>query len=129
MKITKQNRRAAKESFRAAQINGVLDETKARSIVDEWLAKRPRGYRGTLSHFIRLVRLDFDRRSARIESVVPLDNVAQQEVRDTLTKRYGTGLDFTFSPNEGLIGGMRIKVGCDVFDGSIRGRLEQLQEA
>ncbi|HWN97046.1 MAG TPA: F0F1 ATP synthase subunit delta [Methylomirabilota bacterium] len=128
MKISKQARRDAKELFRAIQVNGVLDEARARLAVDEVLRLKPRGYVGILSHFQRLLKLDIDRRSARIESVVPLDDAEQNGVRSALTKRYGTGLNFTFAQNPALIGGMRIKVGSDVFDGSIQSRLAQLEE-
>jgi F-type H+-transporting ATPase subunit delta len=128
MKITKQARREAKELFRAAQVNGVLDENKVRQVVDEVLKNKPRGYVAILSHFQRLVKLDIDRRTARIESVIALDDAQQNNVKATLAKRYGAGLNFTFAQNPSLIGGMRIKVGSDVFDGSIQSRLAQLQE-
>jgi F-type H+-transporting ATPase subunit delta len=57
-----------------------------------------------------------------------LDGAQQEQVKSVLTKRYGPGLQFQFAQNPALIGGMRIKVGSDVFDGSIQGRLAQLQE-
>lgn len=128
MKISKQSRRDAKELFRAAQLNGVLDDTKVREVVDQVLAAKPRGYVSTLAHFQRLVKLDLDRRSARIETVVPLDDAQQNDVKQALLKRYGAGLNFSFGQNPALIGGMRIKVGSDVYDGSIQSRLAQLQE-
>ena len=77
---------------------------------------------------MRLVKLDLERRSARVESVIALDDAQQNNVKAVLTKRYGAGLNFTFAQNPSLIGGMRIKVGSDVFDGSIQARLAQLQE-
>ena len=129
MKITKQARRDAKEVFRAAQVNGLLDENKVRQIVDEVLMKKPRGYVAILTHFHRLVKLDIDRRTAHIETVIPLDQTQQNSVRSALTNRYGAGLTFSFTQNPALIGGMRIRVGSDVYDSSIQSRLAQLQEA
>ena len=128
MKISKRARRDAKELFRSAQVNGVLDENKARQVVDEVLAKKPRSYVAILTHFQRLVKLDIERRTARIETVVPLDAAQQSGVRSALAKRYGAGLTFSFAQNPALIGGMRIKIGSDVYDGSIQSRLAQLQE-
>jgi F-type H+-transporting ATPase subunit delta len=128
MKGSKQSRRDAKELFRATQVNGVMDENKVRQVVDEVLKAKPRGYTGILDHFMRLVKLDLQRRSARVESVIALDDAQQNNVKSVLTKRYGAGLNFTFAQNPSLIGGMRIKVGSDVFDGSIQARLAQLQE-
>jgi F-type H+-transporting ATPase subunit delta len=128
MKISKQARREAKDLFRAAHSQGVLDENRARQVVDAVLASRPRGYIAILTHFQRLVKLDLDRRGARIESVVALDEAQQNNVKATLTRRFGPGLNFTFTQNPALIGGMRIQVGSDVFDGSIQTRLAQLAE-
>jgi F-type H+-transporting ATPase subunit delta len=128
MKINKQARRDAKELFRASQVNGLLDEAKARQAVDEVLRLKPRGFLGILNHFQRLVKLDIDRRSARVESVIALDDAQQSSVKSALTRRYGAGLNFTFAQNGALIGGMRIKVGSDVYDGSIQSRLAQLEE-
>lgn len=129
MKGSKQSRRDAKELFRAAQVNGVLDENKVRQVVEQVLQAKPRGYTAILDHFTRLVKLDLERRSARVESVVALDDAQQNNVKSVLTKRYGAGLNFTFAQNPALIGGMRIKVGSDVFDGSIQARLSQLTES
>src|SRR6187551_1733030 len=120
MKISKQARREAKNLFRAAHINGVLDDNRARQVVDQVLAIKPRSYVAILSHFQRLLKLDIDRRSARVESVIPLDEAQQNDVKSALSKRHGSGLKFTFQQNPALIGGMRIQVGSDVYDGSIQ---------
>ena len=128
MKISKQARREAKNLFRAAHVDGVLDDAKARQVVDEVLAAKPRSYVAILSHFVRLIKLDIDRRSARVESVIPLDDAQQSSVKAALSKRYGSGLSFSFQQNPALIGGMRIQVGSDVYDGSIQSRLAQLSE-
>jgi len=42
---------------------------------------------------------------------------------------YGPGLNISFSQNATLIGGMRVKVGSDVYDGSVQARLAALQES
>jgi F0F1-type ATP synthase delta subunit len=34
-----------------------------------------------------------------------------------------------FAENAGLIGGMRVKIGDDVFDGSVKSRLASLSES
>jgi F-type H+-transporting ATPase subunit delta len=127
MKISKQARRDAKDLFRATQVDGLLDENRARQVVDAVLSGKPRGYLSILSHFQRLVKLDTDRRTARVESFTNLDEREQAELKAALTRRYGKGLYFQFSQNPAMIGGMRVQVGSDVFDGSIRARLETLK--
>ncbi len=129
MKISKQARREAKELFRTCQVNGLLDEQRARRAVQEVLATKPRGYMSILGHFQRLVKLDIERRTGRIESAVPLTADLQRSLGDSLGRVYGPGLNVSFAQNQSLIGGMRIKVGSDVYDGSIQARLTALQES
>jgi F-type H+-transporting ATPase subunit delta len=127
VKITKQARRDAKELFHACRVNGLLDEAKVRQVVQQVIAAEPRGYFAILSHFQRLVKLDLDRRTARVESPAPLAEPQQASIRSNLTGRYGEGLIFAFTQNPGLIGGLRVQIGSDVFDGSVEARLAGLE--
>lgn len=129
MKIGKQARRDAKQLFQACRVNGVLDEARVRQVIQSVISGKPRGYVGILSHFQRLVRLDLDRRTARVESAVALSPAQQTAIQQNLTQRYGTGLSISFAQNTGLIGGLRIKVGSDVYDGTILSRLNALAES
>jgi F-type H+-transporting ATPase subunit delta len=70
MKISKQARRDAKTLFRNTFVNGVMDEARVRNTVTQLLAQKPRGYVGILGHLQRLVKLEQDRRSARVESAL-----------------------------------------------------------
>src|SRR5215813_14092363 len=127
MKTSKQARRDAKQLFNSCKANGLLDEQRVKRAVSELIAKKPRGYMGILSHFQRLVRLDVERRSAVAESATPLPDALAKSVRASLVQRYGDGVNVTFGVNKDLIGGLRVKVGSDVFDGSVRARLNELE--
>jgi F-type H+-transporting ATPase subunit delta len=127
VKISKQARRDAKQLFQACRVNGLLDEAKVRQVVQQVIALKPRGYVAILSHFQRLLKLDLDRRTARVESPVPLAEPQQASIKANLTRRYGGGLVFAFTQNPGLIGGLRVQVGSDVFDGSVQARLAELE--
>jgi len=129
MKITKQAKREAKELFRACLANGLLDDNRVRQAVQRVIAARPRGYLAILSHFQRLVKLDLERRTAKIESATPLAADLQAKVQAGLNRIYGPGLDTSFTQNPALIGGLRIKVGSDVYDGSVQARLAALEES
>jgi F-type H+-transporting ATPase subunit delta len=97
-----------------------------RDIVDGLVETKRTGAQRVLAHFLRLLRLDTARRSARIDSAAPLDADDRAAVEVTLADRYGTAIDTTFAVDPRLIGGMRLTVGSDVYDGSIRGRLAAL---
>jgi len=129
MKISKQAKREAKQLFGACMTDGLLDEGRARQVVQGVLAARRRGYLATLAHFQRLVKLDLDRRTAKIESAGPLPPELQAKVQADLARAYGPGLALSFAQNPALIGGMRIKVGSDVYDGSVQARLAALEES
>lgn len=129
MKISKQARRDAKQLFNVCKVSGVMDENRVRQTVGVVIEKKPRGYVGILSHFQRLVKLDIERRSAHVESAVAASEVLQQSVKANLAQRYGQGLNVTFAVNPSLIGGLRVKVGSDVFDGSVKARLAELEAA
>ena len=129
MKISKQARRDAKQLVQSCRVNGLLEDAKVRQAVQQVIAGKPRGYVAILSHFQRLVKLDLDRRAARIESAVPLTAAQQNDVTANLARRYGSGLNFLFSHNPALLGGMRVKVGSDVYDDSVQARLNFLRES
>lgn len=129
MKISKQARRDAKQLFNVCKVSGVLDENRVRQTVTAVIAQKPRGFVGILSHFQRLVKLDIERRSAHVESAVATSEALQASVKANLAQRYGQGLSVTFAVNPSLIGGLRVKVGSDVFDGSVKARLAELEAA
>src|SRR5688572_9477977 len=129
MKMTKQSRRDAKQLFRSTVVNGVMDEGKVRSVVQKVLAAKPRGYLAILEHLTRLIKLEQDRRAAKVESAVALTSEQQSGVSANLQRLYGNGLNLSFHVNPALVGGLRVRVGSDVFDGSVAARLQQLEES
>ena len=129
MKATKPARREATQLFRLCLVNGLLDADRARQVVQQLATARPRGYMGTLSHFRRLVKLDSDRHTANVESAVALPADLQSNVQSGLARVYGPGLSSSFAANPALIGGMRVRVGSDVYDGSVRARLAALERS
>ncbi|MGO8698856.1 MAG: FoF1 ATP synthase subunit delta [Limisphaerales bacterium] len=129
MKISKQSRREARQLFRACLVGETLDESRTRQAVAAVVQQKPRGFLALLTHFQRLVRLEIARRTARIESATALSAQTQAQVQDDLTRRYGPGLTFTFAQNPALIGGVRIQVGGDVYNGSVQGRLAALRDS
>lgn len=128
MKITKLARREAKSLFQSCLAEGILDETRVRNAVTQVVQRKPRGYVAILSHFQRLVRLDLERRTASVESAAPLDPSLQTQIQATLNQLYGVGLRVSYTQSPGLIGGLRIRVGSDVVDGSIQARLAALKD-
>jgi F-type H+-transporting ATPase subunit delta len=126
MKISKLAMREARQLFRSCQANGLLDENRVRLTIKLLGEKKPRGYVQILSRLHRLVELDVQQRTARVESAEPLPAGLQTEVTGRIKKNYGDGLDISFSQNPALIGGLKIRVGSDLYDGTVKTKLERL---
>jgi F-type H+-transporting ATPase subunit delta len=129
MKVSKVAAATARRLFGLCQTAGRLDETKLRTVVARLIESKPRDYRAVLIALHRLTRLDADRRRVTVESAVALDEASRQRVVDGLAKAHGPNLTISYTVNPELIGGLRIRVGNDVLDGSVQGRLARLANA
>ena len=129
MKISKAAAASARRLFGLCQTNGRLDESKLRTVVSRLIESKPRDYRAILVAIQRLTRLDLERRQVTVESAVNLDFASQQRILVGLANQYGPDLVVSYQITPALIGGLRIRVGNDVFDGSVKGRLDRLADA
>ena len=76
-----------------------------------------------------LVKLERARHTVEVDSAMPLPADLQANVQAGLQSLYGQGLNILFAQRPELIGGMRIKVGSDVYDGSVQARLDALEKS
>jgi F-type H+-transporting ATPase subunit delta len=129
MRTAPQARREARQLYRLCLVQGRLDEDRARRVVQQIVAAHPRGYHLTLTYFRRLVKLDCAQHTAKVESALPLPPELQARVQTSLVQMYGPGLSLSFAEQPKLIGGMRIQVGSDVYDGSVQARLAAIEHS
>ena len=127
MKTIKQLKSEANHLYRLCLVDGSLDEDRVRQVVTRVIQSRPRGSFALLAHFLHLVKLDSARHSATVESATRLPAELQNSVSADLKRVYGPKLSISFEVNPALVGGMRIKVGSDVYDDSIKARLAALE--
>jgi F-type H+-transporting ATPase subunit delta len=66
---------------------------------------------------------------AVVHSAFPIDGAALADVAATLEKRFGRKLNVTVELQPELIGGIRVVVGDEVLDTSVKARLEQMKVA
>jgi len=129
MKISKLAHREARQLFRSCLINGVLDEARVRQAVTMLAEMKPRGYVEILSRLHRFVKLEIAKRTVKVENAVQTTPEQMAAIKANLEKEYGPGLEINYSVNPKLIGGLRIQVGSDLYDGSVKTRLETLQQS
>jgi F-type H+-transporting ATPase subunit delta len=128
MKISKEVRQLSGKLVRASFVDGALDRERVKALVNSIITNKPRNYLQLLENYQRLLRLEADKRRARIESATELDKAAGEQIVNDLQQRYGGSLTTEFVVNPALLGGVRIRVGSDVWDSSVRNRLERLQQ-
>ena len=127
MKSPKQLRREARQMLRLCLVRGLLDETRVRRAVQKVLEANRRNSLTLLSYFQRLIRLESARHTAEVESATSLPEALQASILTDLDRVYGPGLSTAFALNPALIGGVRIRVASDVYDGSVRWGLASLR--
>lgn len=127
MKITRHTKRAAKHLYRFCLVDGQIDEARVRHVAQQVIASGRHEGPAVLTHLVRLLRLERARNTARIESAAPLPAEVQAALESGLANRYGRGLAASYALRPALIGGVRVQVGCDVYDGSVRAGLAALE--
>ena len=129
MKISKTAAAAARRLFGLCQSEGRLDDSKLRQVIAGLVESKVRDYRSILAALQRLIRIELDRRKVLIESAAEMDEPTRQRVVAGLTEKYGADLEVRYQTTPSLLGGLRIRVGDDVFDGSVQGRIDRFASA
>ena len=117
------------ESVAAAAVHtdGRLDLGKVRALLATVVERRPAGSAEILHEFHRLVRLELESHAALVESAEALSATEVGAIEKSLTARFGSETTFRYLVNPTLIAGIRVKIGSDVYDASVRERLNRLQ--
>jgi F-type H+-transporting ATPase subunit delta len=127
MKLDKDSRKLSKQLFQASFTDGRIDGKKVSAIGRQVGESKPRNSLGILKEFQRLIRLEIEKHHAVIESAAELDAATRKELVANLRAKYGKDLTTEFNVSPELLGGLRIKIGSDVFDSSVRERLHRLE--
>jgi F-type H+-transporting ATPase subunit delta len=129
MEATKQIKRQAKYLFRLCFVDGALNENRVRSVMQGLLSSKRRSSLPLAGQLQRLIRLNQLKHTAEVQSAVPLPEALRQDLLTGLVQKYGPDIRTSFTEDQTLIGGMRIRVGSDVYDGSIKAGLAALENA
>ena len=129
MKVSKVAQSTARRIFRLCSKDGKVNEEHLKIAVTKLAEEKPRDYRGMLQALRRLLQAELAKKQVTVESAVDLNKATSSKVKKSLCSQYGDDLNFDFKVSPELLGGMRIRVGNDLFDGSVKARLERLQES
>lgn len=103
-------------------VGEALDEKKQRALLDEFFSGVKSGKLVVLSD------ADFKGDTAEVTSALPLSKEEEEAVKkDVLAKAGAKDVFFRVDPS--ILGGLIIKVGDKVLDGSVAGKLENLRQS
>ncbi len=129
MKASKDAISAARRLFRLCMKDGKLNEDSVRTVMKAMVEKKPRNFEGILVTLKNLIRLELQRHQVLVESAEGLDAATASRVEAELKQKHGDSLTFEYKVNPELLGGIRVRKGDDVWDGSLKSRLDRLSQA
>lgn len=102
-----------------------LDERRQRTLVNEFFS----GVRNGSVTIIDTNSLEGDSsQSAEITSALPLTDDEQATVRSEILEKLGGAATISFRVDPTILGGLVVRVGDHIVDGSVSGRLEDLRQ-
>ncbi len=102
-------------------IGEALDEKRQHALLDEFFSGVKSG------KVVILNDANFKGDSAEVTSALPLSSTEQDTVKNNLLSKVGAQA-VTFNVDPAILGGLVIKVGDKVLDGSVSGKLEDLKQ-
>jgi len=88
-----------------------------------------RGFSASLSRLVELAAARRDRSVAYVTTAVPLTDEEEDRLAARLTEMYGRQVSAKIDVDPRIIGGMRVKVGSDLYDGTVARRLAEVRTA
>lgn len=103
-------------------VGEALDEKKQHVLIDEFFSGVKSG------KIVVLDDVDFKGESADVTSALPLNDNEQETVKKNILEKVGAKA-VAFHVDPSILGGLVIKVGDKVLDGSVAGKLEGLRQS
>jgi F-type H+-transporting ATPase subunit b len=119
--------RVAALAIAAAQklIGEALDEKRQHTLIDEFFSGVRSGKVVLLEEAGGLPSAD----KAEVISALPLSEAEQASIRKEVAARAGAGIGVAFQVDPDLLGGLKIRIGDRVIDGSVAGRVDDLRKS
>ena len=104
-------------------INASLDEQRQRVLIDEFFSGVKSG------QVVVLEGQQVSGASAEVTSALPLTAEEKESVKRDVLAQVGDQATVTFRVNPAILGGLIVRVGDKVLDGSVSGQLESMRQS
>jgi F-type H+-transporting ATPase subunit delta len=88
-----------------------------------------RGFDASLSRLVELAAARRDRQVAYVTTAAPLNDAEEERLAGRLTELYGRQISLKVDVDPSVVGGVRVQVGADLYDGTVSRRLNEARKA
>ena len=128
MKRDKKITQLAKKLVELSKDNGVVTEAKVGEVLAGLKQVQHRHHLTVLKTFLNYLRREIALQTAVVSTPAALSDEALKAIEATYSKMYGRPVTAVTKQDTSLIAGVRVRVGDDVYDASVAGRLQRLAE-
>lgn len=125
----KQINQLARKLVRASLQDGGISQQRVSAVLELLRRQSETRRRELLKAYLRQMRREQARNTLLIEHAGPLASKARDEIVSSMSAKAGRRLSVETRENPELLGGVRVRLGDDVYDASIAGRLAALSQA
>lgn len=112
--------------LRLCMEDGCLSDARVRRVSQMILDRKPRNYIALLKALASLVSFELAKHRVFIQSAIALNDTERNDIQTELIREHGDSLVFSWEVDPDLIGGIRIRIGDSVIDGTVRNRINKL---
>ena len=124
-KITK----LAKKLLELSKDNGVVTKSKLAEVLVGFQQVQHRRHLTVLKTFLNYLRREVALQTAVVSTPAGLSDDVLKAIEVQFSKLYNRPVNAVTQPDTSLIAGVRVRVGDDVYDASVAGRLQRLAES
>lgn len=128
MKRDQKITRLAKKLVELSKDKGVVTEAKVTEVLVGLKQVQHRHHLTVLKTFLSYLRREIALQTAVVMTPGALSDDALKAIEATYTKIYNRPVSAVIQQEASLIAGVRVRVGDDVYDASVAGRLQRLAE-
>jgi F-type H+-transporting ATPase subunit delta len=126
MAADKQTKLLAKQLFKMSVVDGTVSSDRVAGVLG-WVEKHaPRHPVALLRLYHRHIVTELAKSNAVVEHAGPVADSALRTIESALTQKYRRSVAATARANPKLLAGLRVRVGCDVYESSISAQLTAL---
>jgi F-type H+-transporting ATPase subunit delta len=129
MRADKKTKLLAKQLLKLSLVNGAVSAEQVTGVLAYIEQAAPRQSLALLKLYHRAIAVEFAKSQAIVEHAGPIGAATLAQIAAAMTKKYQRPVAATAQPAPGLLAGLRIRIGSDVYEASAAGQLAQLSSA